>query len=83
MWNKVDISEIKRSAKEDCHVIQKHLLGFQSAVVQPNAANEVTREQVFRWPYKLAHDLVKINFDAEVPTRDDGGEFIAAAAGKL
>jgi hypothetical protein len=65
MWNKVDISEIERSAEEDCHVIQKHLLDFQSAVVQPNAANEVTREQVSRWPYKLAHDQVKINFDPD------------------
>ncbi|KAK1682547.1 hypothetical protein QYE76_043395 [Lolium multiflorum] len=95
--NKLNAGELGKSAGQMCHTIQKHAIEFQTATRPPaNFSDGVYGEasplcDVWKRP---SPGQVKINFDAAFwePThsgawgfvvRDENGEFVAAAAGKL
>jgi ribonuclease HI len=95
--NKLNAGELGKSAGQMCHTIQKHAIEFQTVTRPPaNFSDGVYGEasplcDVWKRP---GPGQVKINFDAAFwePTRsgawgfvvrDENGEFVAAAAGKL
>jgi hypothetical protein len=95
--NKINAGEAEHSTSHVCKIIQKHVFKFQQ--VQPTSlgvgqveTGEMIEEEVL-WK-KPDRDQVKINMDADFweplgsgawgfIARDDRGEFVAAAAGKL
>ena len=95
--NKINAGEQERSIDVVCNTIQKHVISFQNLLTPSAVAVDAATEPEppdKRWWRKPARDHVKVNFDAAFwepsgtgawgfVVRNEEGEFVAAAAGKL
>ncbi|KAK1628050.1 hypothetical protein QYE76_002365 [Lolium multiflorum] len=94
--NKCNAGELERTTEQVCHVVQRHVIEFVPWVKRvlsetPISNNEACLRSGWERPKE---NLTKVNFDAAFHqstasgawgfvARTDGGEFVAAAAGKL
>uniref|UniRef100_A0ACD5WHE3 Uncharacterized protein n=1 Tax=Avena sativa TaxID=4498 RepID=A0ACD5WHE3_AVESA len=94
--NKLNAGEMEKSTMQICHIIQKHVVEFQSTMqISPRPVDEgMHTPPTCEFWKKPGLDQVKVNFDVAFweplhegawgfVVRDDKGEFIAAAIGKL
>ena len=93
----MNAGEKERTVDEVCHIIQRHAIELSPRICNPVSAfaqeSSVPHPATAMWKKPQA-SWVKMNFDAAFSeqrkdgawgfvARDDSGEFIAAAAGKL